>query len=280
MRICSYILPTGTRSYGVMDDDGILDAGPDLRREFPDFRSILTGSALNHLRDAKIGVRLAVSDVTLTPPITNPDKIICVGLNYMSHIKETGRDTPKFPPIFIRHASSLVGHGEALRMPSVSDQFDYEGELAIVIGKSAHNLGVNEAMSIVSGYACFNDGSVRDYQRHTSQFWAGKNFIASGSMGPCLTLCEEVTDYTQCVLKTILNDVIVQEVSLSDLAFDVANLVSYISSVTELLPGDIIATGTPAGVGMFRTPQLWLKPGDKIAVEVSGVGRLENKVQS
>jgi len=149
-----------------------------------------------------------------------------------------------------------------------------------VIGRPAHNVSVNDAMSVVSGYSCFNDGSVRDYQRHTSQFWAGKNFVASGSMGPCLALTEEILDYKECVLKTTLNGAVVQEASLSDLAFDIARLVSYISSVTELLPGDIIATGTPGGVGMFPTPPLWLKPGDEISVEVSGVGRLENRVQS
>lgn len=277
MRICSYILPTGVRSYGALEGDAIVDAGDDLRNEFPDVRALLAASALSRLGEGQ--ARFSVSDVTLTPPIPNPDKIICVGLNYMSHIKETGRETPKFPSIFIRHASSLVGHEAPLRMPNASHQFDYEGELAIIIGKPAHNVGVDEAMSVVSGYTCFNDGSVRDFQRHTSQFWAGKNFVASGSMGPGLTLRDEVPDYTQCVLKTTVNGVVVQEAPLSDLAFDVAQLVSYISSVTELLPGDVIATGTPGGVGIFRTPPLWLKPGDEVSVEISGVGRLNNTVQ-
>jgi len=221
---------------------------------------------------------LAFTEVSFLPPIPRPDKIICIGLNYMTHIRETGRDAPKYPPVFTRYPSSLVGHAENLVLPEASNWFDYEGELAAVIGTAARNVSVEEAMAYVAGYTCFNDGSVRDYQRHTSQFWAGKNFDRSGSVGPWILTADEIETLGELELKTRLNGQTVQSTSISDLAFDVPALVSYLSTVTTLLPGDVIATGTPSGVGLFREPKLFLTPGDIVEVEISQIGTLSNTV--
>ena len=219
-----------------------------------------------------------MSDVTLLSPVPNPDKIICIGLNYMTHIKETGRDKPAKPSIFTRYPSSVVGHEQPLIRPEASDWFDYEGELAVIIGKPGRNIDPQDAMSHVGGYSCFNDGSIRDYQRHTSQFWAGKNFDDSGSMGPWLVTADELTAPDAQTMETRLNGEVVQSTPIADLAFNISELIAYLSIVTKLLPGDVIATGTPSGVGFFRDPKLFMKPGDRVEVEISGIGTLANPI--
>lgn len=260
-------------------DDGVLDVGDDFRRKHPDLKSVLAAGEVELLRAAASASQaIPLSDLSLLSPIPNPDKIICIGLNYMSHIKETGREAPKWPSIFTRYPSSVVGHGQEMIRPKVSDAFDYEGELAVIIGKKGRNISAADAMSHVAGYSCFNDGSIRDYQRHTSQFWAGKNFDRSGAMGPALVTVDESPRLEDMKLQTRLNGETVQSVPVSDLAFGIPELIAYISSVTELLPGDVIATGTPSGVGLFREPNLFMKPGDEIEVEISGLGTLANTI--
>jgi 2-keto-4-pentenoate hydratase/2-oxohepta-3-ene-1,7-dioic acid hydratase in catechol pathway len=277
VRIASYLLTDGTRSYGVVRNDRIFDAGPRLRAEFADLRGLLASNAVNRLEHGD-GGELGLGDVTLLPTIPNPDKIICIGLNYMSHIEETGRDKPEYPSVFTRFPSSLVGHGQPIERPRASVQFDFEGELAVVVGKPGRAIAQDEAMSHVAGYACLNDGSIRDYQRHTTQFWAGKNFDRTGSMGPWLVTADELPDPAAQSLETRLNGEIMQKTRLSDLAFTIPELIAYLSIITELLPGDIIATGTPSGVGTFRNPKVFMKPGDRIEVEISGIGVLANDV--
>lgn len=278
MRVCSYLMADGGSSYGVVDGEAIVDAGARMRARFADLRAVLDAGALDELRSGTGGERLALSAVTLLPPVANPDKILCIGLNYQTHIRETGRDAPQKPSIFTRYPSSIVGHGGDLVRPKASDWFDFEGELAVVIGKRGRAIPAASAYDHVAGYSCFNDGSIRDFQRHTTQFWAGKNFARSGSMGPWLVTADEFGDPAAQSMTTRLNGEVMQSTPISDLAFDVPALIAYISTVTELLPGDIIATGTPSGVGLFREPKLFMKPGDRVEVEITGIGVLANSI--
>ena len=279
MRICSYILADGTHSYGIAQDNTVLDVDADWRATYPNLRAAIAAEALEGGAEAtQSSAPVAMSDVTLLSPVPNPDKIICIGLNYMTHIKETGRDKPAKPSIFTRYPSSVVGHEQPLIRPEASDWFDYEGELAVIIGKPGRNIAPQDAMSHVGGYSCFNDGSIRDYQRHTSQFWAGKNFDDSGSMGPWLVTADELTAPDAQTMETRLNGEVVQSTSIADLAFNISELIAYLSIVTKLLPGDVIATGTPSGVGFFRDPKLFMKPGDRVEVEISGIGTLANPI--
>ncbi|SHK48127.1 2-keto-4-pentenoate hydratase/2-oxohepta-3-ene-1,7-dioic acid hydratase (catechol pathway) [Shimia gijangensis] len=280
MQICSYTLENGTASYGVSTDAGIHDAGDVFRAKYATLRDVLAAGALNELNAAaQANPALDAATVTMLPPITQPDKIICIGLNYMSHIKETGRDKPKYPSIFIRFPDSVLGHEADLIRPKVSEKFDFEGELAVVIGKPARHVAAADALDYVAGYSCFNDGSIRDFQRHTSQFWAGKSFQDSGSMGPCIVTPDEVGKLEDLNMETRLNGAQVQSTSIGDLAFNVGEIIEYLSTVITLLPGDVIATGTPSGVGLFREPQLWMKPGDTIEVEITGLGTLRNTIK-
>ncbi|MGR6468327.1 fumarylacetoacetate hydrolase family protein [Rhizobium sp. PAMB 3182] len=277
MRVASFILPDGTASYGVIEGDTIRDAGATLRGKHPDLKALIGANDLQELTSAD-GESLALSSVKLVPTIPNPDKIICIGLNYLGHIKETGRDRPEYPSIFTRYPSTLVGHDQPMIRPKASGMFDYEGELAVVIGKAGRAIEKDKAFDHVAGYTCFNDGSIRDYQRHTTQFWGGKNFDRSGSMGPWIVTADELGDVDKQTLVTRLNGEVMQQTSVGDLAFKVPDLLAYLSTITELLPGDIIATGTPSGVGFFRDPKVFMKAGDQVEVEISGIGTLRNVI--
>ncbi|GLO12064.1 5-carboxymethyl-2-hydroxymuconate isomerase [Pseudomonas putida] len=280
MKIASFMYD-GRSSYGVVSGDTVSDAGAVLGQCYSDLRSVLESSdglaELAALRDAPV---LSVEQVQWLPVIPNPDKVLCVGLNYLKHIVETGREVPKHPTLFTRFASAQVGHDQPLIQPKASTAFDFEGELAIVIGKAGRHISKENALQHVAGYSLFNDGSIRDWQRHTLQFTAGKNFVGSGSFGPWLVTKEEITDINSLVLETRLNGEVVQREGLDDLLFKIPELIEYISTFTQLLPGDVIATGTPGGVGAFRTPPLWMKPGDVVEVEVEGIGTLKNTVKA
>ncbi|WP_321792545.1 fumarylacetoacetate hydrolase family protein [Burkholderia pyrrocinia] len=277
MRIASYTLPNGTTSYGAIDGTHVRDAGDDLRRRYPDLKQFLTGGeAFERLAD---GAAIEIDSVRLLTPVRCPDKIICVGLNYMDHIKETGREVPQFPSIFTRFPQSIVGHNESLIIPSASSHFDFEGELAVIIGKRGRHIPAKGANHYIAGYTCFNDGSIRDFQRHTSQFWPGKNFDQSGSCGPWLVTADEMGDLANHSITTRLNGNVMQCSRFSELAIGVAQLIQYISTVCELSPGDVIATGTPGGVGAFRDPKVFMKAGDRVEIEISGIGILSNIVE-
>ena len=281
MKLASYLLADGSPSYGIVNDAGIADAGAALRSKYSTLRAVLAADALAELTEAASSASLLdPATVRYLSPITNPDKIICIGLNYMGHIIETGKEKPSYPSIFTRYPSSIVGQNEALICPKVSSWFDYEGELAVVIGKAGRSISEQDAFKHVAGYCCFNDGSIRDYQRHTTQFWAGKNFDRSGSMGPYLVTADEVGDPDALTLITRLNGEEVQSTSTGDLAFKIPEIIAYLSIVTELLPGDVIATGTPSGVGLFREPKLFMKDGDTVEVEITGLGTLRNPVRA
>jgi len=272
----------GRASYGVVVDGGIVDVGAALGTTYPTLRDVLEGAALAEVeRAAKgMGSDFALDEVTLLPPIPNPEKIILVGLNYAMHVKETGRADSDYPALFTRFANTQVGHMQPMVKPRVSDAFDYEGELAVVIGKGGRHVARERAFDHVAGYACYNDGSVRDWQGHTHQFTPGKNFPATGGFGPWIVTRDEVPDPTKMTLVTRLNGEEMQRAPVSDLIFDIPFLINYISTFTDLVPGDIISTGTPGGVGFKRNPPVFMKPGDRVEVEIDGVGTLVNTIEA
>ncbi len=279
MRLMSFER-NGRNGFGVAIGDGIVDAGKRLAGNPRTLRDALVAGALPELRRlATEKPDFALSDVAFAPVIDDPAaKLLCVGVNYMPHIKEMGRDRPSHPVLFVRFHDSIVGHGQPLLLPSASVQFDYEGELAVVIGKRARRVRKEQALDYVAGYTCFNDGSVRDFQRHSQQFTPGKNFHHSGSFGPWLVTSDELPAPHELTLTTRLNGQIVQNESVGELCFDIPQLIEYCSTWSELQPGDVIVTGTPGGVGAGRTPPLWMKNGDNVEVEISGIGVLRNKV--
>ncbi|MBP6019350.1 MAG: fumarylacetoacetate hydrolase family protein [Burkholderiaceae bacterium] len=233
------------------------------------------------LRDAASDPRCArtpVSEVQWLPPVDAHSKILCVGLNYGRHVQETGRAQAQHPSLFLRHVESFVGHEQAIVKPAHSDQFDYEGELVVVIGREGRHIPAESALDYVAGYTCMGENSVRDFQKHTAQVTAGKNFFRSGSLGPWITPASYVPDPSALHLTTRLNGQTVQDADLSDLIFPIPALIAYISTFCVLRPGDLIATGTPEGIGSKRTPPLFMKDGDTLEITVSDVGVLRTPV--
>ena len=267
-------------SFGILVEDGVIDAQGLLSGEFTSVRRVLEEGGLARLASAAEGrsATVALSDVVILPPVPDPTKILCAGINYHTHRVETARSESAYPMLFTRFADTQIGDGALALRPAVTEKFDYEGELAVIIGKTADRVAVPEAMSHVAGYACYNDFSVRDWQRHTSQFLPGKNFKGTGAFGPCLVTADEIADIRKSVLQTWVNGDLRQTASIADMVFSIEELISYISTFTVLHPGDIIVTGTPGGVGLFREPPVFLNVGDHVVVEVSGVGRLSNLV--
>jgi 2-keto-4-pentenoate hydratase/2-oxohepta-3-ene-1,7-dioic acid hydratase in catechol pathway len=270
----------GVAGYGLVTDAGLRPVTTTFAARFPDLRSVLAAGVLTDAAEAaRRNPRLPDDgDVILEPVIPNPGKILCVGVNYLEHIREMGRDPPEHPVIFVRFPDSLVGHGGDIVRTKVSRQYDFEGELAFVIGRRARYVEKSRALDHVAGYSCFMDGSVRDYQRQTSQFTAGKNFPASGSFGPHLVTPDEIPDLSALALTTRLNGSVMQQALIGDMRFGVADLLAYASTFTRLEPGDVITTGTPSGVGFARNPPVWLQPGDRLEVEIAGIGVLVNNV--
>jgi 2-keto-4-pentenoate hydratase/2-oxohepta-3-ene-1,7-dioic acid hydratase in catechol pathway len=279
MRLTSYRTAMFS-SWGVVTDDGLVDVGRALDGRFPTLRSALDADALAEVaafaRDRRADH--ALDAVTFDPVIPSPDKVLCVGVNYVAHRLETGREAVPYPTLFTRFANTLVGHGGALIRPRVSSQLDYEAEMAVIIGRRGRYIARESALDHVAGYACFNDASVRDWQRHTSQFTPGKNFAATGALGPWMVTRDELPDPSKLEVSLRLNGDEMQHSTTDLLIFDVPALLEYISSFTELVPGDVIATGTPGGVGWKRDPPVFMRHGDVVEVEVRGVGVLRNRV--
>ena len=265
-------------SYGVVVDDGIVDVGRRLGDRFPTLRGAIAGGALCDIaRLATEKADLPLTDAKLKPPIPNPDKIVCIGLNYKEHAAEAGAKVPQFPSLFLRLTNTLVASGSPLVRPKLSGDFDFEGELAIVIGTAGRHIEKSAALDHVLGYSCFNDGSIRDFQfKHATA--TGKNFVSTGGFGPWIVTREEIPDPSALTLTTRVNGTQVQHSGVNDLIFDVPSIIAYVSGFTQLLPGDVIATGTPSGVGFARKPPLWLKAGDVVEVEISRIGVLRNPV--
>jgi 2-keto-4-pentenoate hydratase/2-oxohepta-3-ene-1,7-dioic acid hydratase in catechol pathway len=268
----------GRASYGLLVDGVVHEATGVFRERHEDLRAVLRADALRLLPQNLEARGIAEADVEYLPLIPRPDKVICVGVNYRPHAEEMGRPLPEHPLLFVRFADSQVGHRQALIHPGLSGHFDYEGELAVIIGKPARHVQYAQAFDVIAGYACFMDGSVRDWQQHSSQFTAGKNFWRSGALGPWLVTRDEIPDPATLTLCTRVNGELLQEGRLKDLIFDIPTLVAYCSSFAELLPGDVLVTGTPGGVGAARQPPRWLAPGDRIEIDLGKVGALCNTV--
>ena len=269
----------GRHGFGLLSGDTIVELTGKLSPAVVTLKQAIAAGLLAQAaawRDAPAGI--PVDQVQLLPVIPDPGKILCIGLNYEDHRNETKRPDSDYPTVFTRFAESQAGHRQPLLKPAVSNRFDYEAELAIVIGKAAHQVGEENALDLVAGYACYNDGSVRDWQRHTSQFTPGKNFPATGGFGPALVTPDEVGDYRQLPIQLRLNGQVMQEASLSDLIFPIEKLIAYCSSFTPLAPGDVIVTGTPGGVGDRREPPVYLQDGDLVEVDIGVVGCLSNRV--
>ena len=273
MPYMSFRRADGTPGYGRLHGETVIDlaavpgAPADLK------------SALGLLATLSDGPALPLASVTLLPPIPNPAKIFCVGHNYESHRQETGRAKVDHPSIFTRFADTLVAHGQPILRPRASTNLDFEGELAVIIGHGGRTIAEADAHAHIAGYACFNDASIRDWQWHTSQFTPGKNFPMTGGFGPYLITPDEAGDLAQVQVVTRLNGQIVQDQPIGDMVFPIAKIIAYLSAFTPLSPGDVIATGTPGGVGAKRTPPLWMRPGDRVEVAIGPVGTLANTIE-
>jgi 2-keto-4-pentenoate hydratase/2-oxohepta-3-ene-1,7-dioic acid hydratase in catechol pathway len=269
----------GIATWGLIEGEEAVDLGAVLRDRLPDLKSAAAVGDLHglaaHAGQAK---RHKLSDIEWLPVIPNPDKILCIGLNYEDHRKETGRAEVGNPTVFGRYNNSQTGHLSPIIRPRVSTDLDFEGELAVIIGKPGRYVARGDALSHVAGYSCYNDGSVRDFQRHTHQFTPGKNFPDTGASGPWMVTPDELGDLGPLRLQTRVNGQVVQDALIEQMIFDVPRQIEYCSTFTRLEPGDVIASGTPGGVGARRTPPLWLKPGDTVEVEIDKIGLLRNGV--
>lgn len=281
MKLASYFTSCGA-SFGAVEGGGIVDLRARLGRAYPDLKSLLVGDGLDAaqrvLRGAVADFRL--DEVVYLPVVPNPGKIVCAGLNYEEHRLEGNRPKTADPALFLRLPQSQTGHLRPLVRPAESVQFDYEGEIALVVGRRGRRIPEARAYEYVAGYSCYNDGSVRDWQLATSQWTPGKNFPSTGAFGPWLALPDELPADATLEIVTRLNGQEVQRATTDMMIFSIPKLISFISSFTTLEPGDVIVTGTPGGVGMRRDPPLFMKEGDSVEVEVKGVGTLVNTVAS
>ena len=269
------------QTYGVWKDEGNWLQVPEAFQALhPDLKSVIAAGKLDELAlvTLKDGRAVHASQARLLPVIPNPGKIFCVGLNYKTHVAEMKRADSEHPAIFTRFADSLSAHGAPLPRPSQTQRFDFEGELAVVIGKGGRCIARAQAFDHIAGYACFNDGTARDWQRHTHQWTPGKNFPLTGPLGPYMATRQEIPDVNVLTLETRLNGEVMQHAPLADLIFTLPVIIEYLSGFTPLSPGDVIATGTPGGVGDRREPPVYMKAGDVIEVEITGLGTLRNVV--
>jgi 2-keto-4-pentenoate hydratase/2-oxohepta-3-ene-1,7-dioic acid hydratase in catechol pathway len=279
MKLVSYAA-NGKHLYGAVVDGGIVDLSARLGSKYPDLKALIAAGAFAEAGKAVAGQKAdhALGAITFDPVIPNPDKIICVGLNYKAHREETGRAPTDNPALFIRFADTQTGHNQPLVLPKASSKLDYEGELAVIIGKGGRHVKARDALSIVAGYSIYNDGSVRDWQNHTPQWAPGKNFPKTGGFGPWMVTADELGDPTQLELTTRLNGQVMQNTTTDLMIFDIPTTIEYITTFTELRAGDVISTGTPGGVGFKRNPQVFMKAGDTCEIEITKIGKLVNKI--
>jgi 2-keto-4-pentenoate hydratase/2-oxohepta-3-ene-1,7-dioic acid hydratase in catechol pathway len=277
MKLASYIVD-GAPAYGVVQGDGVITMNGRFGARAASLKAALAAGILREIREAAAHGQTdrKLSDIKFLPVIPDPERIACAGINYRSHASETGREIPKQPSMFLRLSDTLVGHeGEMIR-PSVSQNFDFEGELAIVIGKGGRHIPLERALDHVAGYTCFVDGSVRDYQKFSVT--SGKNFPGTGPLGPWLVTTDEIPDPTRLTLMTRLNGKEMQRSGTDLLIYSIPHIIAFCSDFTALAAGDVIATGTPEGVGHRRNPPLWMKPGDVLEVEITGIGTLRSRI--
>jgi 2-keto-4-pentenoate hydratase/2-oxohepta-3-ene-1,7-dioic acid hydratase in catechol pathway len=278
MKLATFQTAQGA-SYGIVAASGIVDLKRYIGNRFADLKSLIGGNAFAEAaKHASEAPDYKESDVTWLPVIPNPDKIVCVGLNYEEHRVETGRDKTEQPALFLRVGESQVGHRQPIIRPRESTHLDFEAEIAVIIGRAGRRISQQDSWKHIAGYSCYNDGSVREWQRHTVQWTAGKNFARTGGFGPWMVTADEIPPNEVLTLSCRLNGERMQHATTEQMIFKIPKLIEYISSFTTLLPGDVIVTGTPGGVGARRTPPVWMKPGDKVEVEIDKVGVLENSI--
>jgi 2-keto-4-pentenoate hydratase/2-oxohepta-3-ene-1,7-dioic acid hydratase in catechol pathway len=280
MKLLSFKVEDSQR-FGAWVGGGVVDLKERLRGQFADLLSVLRADALPQLaaalKDAKPD--FALEQITFLPVIPQPPKILCIGINYEEHRAETGRDPSLKPPVFARFSNSQVAHQGVIPLPPESEKLDYEGEIAVIIGKAGRRIPADRVWGHIAGYAPYNDASVRDWQGHTHQWTPGKNFLHTGGFGPWMSTRDEFADDPELHLSTRLNGVEVQRATSRQMIFSISEIIAYCSTFTELEPGDVIATGTPGGVGARRKPQLFMKHGDVVEVEISEIGILRNYVE-
>jgi 2-keto-4-pentenoate hydratase/2-oxohepta-3-ene-1,7-dioic acid hydratase in catechol pathway len=264
----------------VIGDDGVVDLGAALGGRYADLQALLAADALGEAAAAVAGrtAEFRLGDVTLLPVIPHPGKIWCCGLNYGEHVRETNRQVTEQPTFFLRVADSQVGHDQPIVCPPESTQVDYEAEIAVVIGKPGRRIAEADVAQHIAGYACYNDGSIRDWQKHTSQWVPGKNFWRTGGFGPWMVTADEIPFGTVMRLQTVLNGQVLQDATTQMMIHSIAKQIAYVSTIAPLQPGDVIVTGTPGGVGARRSPPVWMKPGDICEIVVDRIGTLRNPI--
>ena len=277
MRWMSFVRDA-TSSFGYVEGEHVVDLGASCN--LIDLKSALDAGCLDFLHQAlsEHATRIPLDDIEFLPPIPNPSKVLCVGLNYVDHQQESGRGGEDQPTIFIRFGDAQIGHEGTMVRPRESKTLDFEGEIALVIGSHGRRIQKEKFLDHVFGFSCYNDGSVREYQRHTSQFTPGKNFVRTGGFGPWIMTTDEINDLADMELLTHLNGELMQHAWSSDMVFDFASIVNYCSTFIDLEPGDVIVTGTPGGVGAARTPPIFMDEGDIISVTIRPIGTLTNTI--
>ncbi|GGY41726.1 fumarylacetoacetate hydrolase family protein [Pseudoduganella albidiflava] len=285
MKFVSYRSGTEAR-LAILDGDSVIDLNRLVPEVPSDARKALQSgidlraAARRAIEVASAADRQPLAGITLAPVVPEPGKTVCLGLNYYDHAAESGREKPVYPWFFLRSTTSLLAHGEAAERPRVSEKLDYEAELAVVIGKRGRHITKEEALDYVFGYAAFNDISVRDYQKRTPQWTIGKNFDRTGAFGPVLVTADELPPGGAGLrIQSRLNGTVMQDANTRDMIWDVAETIALLSECVTLEAGDVIAMGTPAGVGQSRVPPVWMKDGDTIEVEIEGVGLLVNTIR-
>lgn len=281
MKLCTFT-HNGNTSYGIQTDEGIVDLAPHFAgRGVTDLKGLLEAQLINECAEIVQSTVNAIplGEIEYEPVIPNPGKILCVGVNYHAHRLETGRPETTYPMLFTRYPESQVGHKRPMLRPRETERLDYEGEMAVIIGKEGRRISREDALSYVAGYACYNDGSVRNFQRHTSQFLPGKTFVGTGAFGPYMVTSDEIPDPRKLHLQTRLNGKVMQDVDTDLMINSIPQIIEYISTAVPLKIGDVIVSGTPGGVGDKRTPPVYLWAGDTVEVEISGIGTLSNTIE-
>ena len=278
MKLVSYADGSGA-SYGIVTDRGIVDLSRRIGKRYADLKALVAQNGFAEAeKSAGTAPDFAADAVSFLPVIANPGKILCIGLNYEEHRVEAQRDKTENPSVFVRLPESQAGHRQPLLRPHESEKFDYEGEIAVVIGKPGRRIAESHAWQHIAGYACYNDGSVRDWQRHTTQWTPGKNFVATGGFGPWMVTADEIAPGATMTLVTRLNGQEMQRADTGMMIFKIPRLIAYCSAFLPLAPGDVIVTGTPGGVGSRRDPPVWMRDGDTVEVEVDRIGTLVNTI--
>lgn len=270
----------GQSRFGVVQGDGVIDLVKAMGGRYPSLRALLAAQALGEVAGAIAGRSpdVSIGDIQFAPVIPDPGKIWCCGLNYVEHVRETQREVTEQPTFFMRVADSQVGHNQPMMRPPESSQLDFEAEIAVIIGKPGRRIAEQDVGAHIAGYACYNDGSVRDWQRHTSQWIPGKNFWRTGGFGPWMVTADEIPFGTEMTLTAHLNGQEMQRATTSMMIHSIARQIAYVSKVAPLQAGDVVVTGTPGGVGARRTPPVWMKAGDVIEISIDKVGVLRNTI--